>query len=158
MEWGPRALGNRSILASAIGPDIQDILNAKVKHREMFRPFAPVILKEKVADFLKTDLPLPKIADYMLLVYPFQAKVTADIPGVVHINQTGRLQSIKREDNPLYYDLIKTHQQKTGLPILINTSFNVRGEPIVCTPEDAVKCFLGTGIEVLVMDSFVVKK
>ncbi len=158
MEWGPRALGNRSILASAVGPEMQDTLNAKVKHREMFRPFAPVILQEKVADFFRTDQPLPKIADYMLLVYPFQPELTADLPGVVHINKTGRLQSIKREDNSLYYDLIKTHERKTGLPIMINTSFNVRGEPIVCSPEDAVKCFLGTGIDILVIDNFVVEK
>lgn len=158
MEWGPRALGNRSILTSAVGPEIQDILNAKVKHREMFRPFAPVILKEAVSKYFEADQPLPEITDYMLAVYPFKKGVTADIPGVVHINQTGRLQSITREDNPLYYDLIKTYEKKEGLPILINTSFNVRGEPIVCTPQNAIDCFLGTGIEVLVMDQAIVEK
>lgn len=158
MEWGPRALGNRSILTSAVGSDIQDVLNAKVKHREMFRPFAPVILDEAVDEYFQADQPLPKITKYMLTVYPFKKGVTANIPGVVHINNTGRLQSIARNDNPLYYDLIKHYQNVTGIPILINTSFNVRGEPIVCTPNDSLNCFLGTGIDLLVMDQAIIRK
>lgn len=158
MEWGPRALGNRSILAAATSRDMQDILNAKVKKREMFRPFAPVILKEKMADFFKIDQPLPKIADYMLVVYPFTKQGKKDIPAVVHVNGTGRPQSIARADNPLYYDLIDSYYKKTGVPVIINTSFNVRGEPIVESPKDAVNCFLGTEIDYLVMDQWVVGK
>lgn len=158
MEWGPRALGNRSILAAATSREMQDILNAKVKKREMFRPFAPVILKEKMADFFKIDQPLPKIADYMLVVYPFTQQGKKDIPAVVHVNDTGRPQSIARADNPLYYDLIDSYYKKTGVPVIINTSFNVRGEPIVDSPQDAINCFLGTEIDYLVMDQWVVGK
>ena len=158
MEWGPRALGNRSILAAATSRDMQDILNAKVKKREMFRPFAPVILKEYVSQYFETDKPLPKIIDYMLLVYPFTKKGKKNIPATTHVDNTGRPQSISRKDNSLYYDLIDYYRKKTGIPVIINTSFNIRGEPIVCTPEDAVRCFLGTEIDYLVIDNYVIKK
>jgi carbamoyltransferase len=158
MEWGPRALGNRSILAAATDPKMQDILNAKVKHREMFRPFAPVILEEHVPDFFESDQPLPEIAKYMLMVYPFTKRGKKDISSVVHVNGTGRLQSISKKDNPLYYSLIDHYYQKTGVPVIINTSFNIRGEPIVCYPQDAVNCFLGTDIDYLVIDQFLVSK
>ncbi len=158
MEWGPRALGNRSILAAATSRDMQDILNAKVKKREMFRPFAPVILKEYFDEYFQADQPLPKIADYMLLVYPFTKKGMVKIPATTHVDGTGRPQSIARKDNPLYYDLVDTYRQKTGIPVIINTSFNIRGEPIVCTPQDAIRCFLGTEIDYLVIDGFVVEK
>lgn len=158
MEWGPRALGNRSILAAATSKEMQDILNAKVKKREMFRPFAPVILKEYVNKYFITEKIPPKITDYMLMVYPFTKRGIKEIPATVHIDNTGRPQSIERKDNPLYYDLIKAYQQKTKIPVIINTSFNIRGEPIVCTPADAIRCFLGTEIDYLVIDRFVVKK
>lgn len=158
MEWGPRALGNRSILTAATSVEMKDLLNAKVKKREMFRPFAPVILKKYMADFFEIDQPLPKIADYMLLVYKFTKPGRKNIPATVHVDGTGRPQSIKRKDNPLYYDLIETYQRKTKIPVIINTSFNIRGEPIVCTPKDAINCFLGTEIDYLVMDQFVIKK
>jgi carbamoyltransferase len=158
MEWGPRALGNRSILAAATSREMQDILNAKVKKREMFRPFAPVILKKYMADFFEIDKPLPKIADYMLVVYKFTTQGKKNIPAVVHVNDTGRPQSIERKDNPLYYDLIDNYRKKTGIPVIINTSFNIRGEPIVCTPEDAVRCFLGTEIDYLVIGNALISK
>jgi carbamoyltransferase len=158
MEWGPRALGNRSILAAATSKDMKDILNAKVKKREMFRPFAPVVLKEYMSEFFIIDKPLPKIADYMLLVYPFTKKGKKNIPSTVHVNDTGRPQSISRKDNPLYYDLIDTYREKTDIPVIINTSFNIRGEPIVATPQDAINCFLGTEIDYLVIDQFMIKK
>ncbi|MBU0576416.1 carbamoyltransferase [Patescibacteria group bacterium] len=158
MEWGPRALGNRSILATATDPKMKDILNAKVKHREMFRPFAPVILEEYVPNFFKADQPLPSISKYMLMVYPFTEKGKKDISSVVHVDNTGRLQSVSRKDNPLYYSLIERYYQKTGVPVIINTSFNIRGEPIVCSPQDAINCFLGTDIDYLVIDQFFVSK
>lgn len=158
VEWGPRALGSRSILAAATSEDMKDILNAKVKMREMFRPFAPVILEEHVHSFFEADKPLPPLAKYMLLVYPFTKKGAKDIPSVVHVNGTGRLQSINRKENQLYYDLIKAYSKKTGIPVIINTSFNVRGEPIINNPENAINCFLKTEIDCLVMDRFLVLK
>jgi len=158
MEWGPRALGNRSILAAATSSEMQDILNAKVKKREMFRPFAPVILKKYFEEYFDADKPVPKIADYMLLVYPFTKKGKKNIPATTHVDNTGRPQSISRKDNSLYYNLIDYYRKKTGIPVIINTSFNIRGEPIVCTPEDAMRCFLGTEIDYLIIDSYVIKK
>lgn len=158
MEWGPRALGNRSILAAATSKNMRDVLNSKVKKREMFRPFAPVVLKKYMGKIFEIDKPLPKIADYMLLVYKFTKEGKKNIPATVHVNDTGRPQSISRKDNPMYYDLIDTYRKKTGIPAIINTSFNVRGEPIVATPKDAINCFLGTGIDYLVIDRFIIKK
>jgi carbamoyltransferase len=158
MEWGPRALGNRSILASATKKEMMDIINAKVKHREMFRPFAPVILHEKTKDYFITDKNISISTDYMLLVYPFKPNVKSKVPAVVHIDGTGRLQTVNEKSNPKYYRLIKTYYQKTGIPLIINTSFNVKGEPIVCTPTDAVKCFLSTEIDYLVIGNYLVKK
>ncbi len=158
VEWGPRALGSRSILAAATSSDMKDILNEKVKMRELFRPFAPVILEEYVHDFFEADKPLSPLAKYMLLVYPFTKKGAKDIPSVVHVNGTGRLQSINRKENKLYYDLIDAYKKKTGIPVIINTSFNVRGEPIVNNPENAINCFLKTEIDCLLMDRFLVLK
>ena len=158
MEWGPRALGFRSILASASKVEMKDIINSKVKHRELFRPFAPVILDKYVDTYFKEDRNLPISAKYMLMVYPFTEKGKRDVPATVHVDGSGRLQVIERADNPLYYDLIEAYRKKTGVPIIINTSFNVRGEPIVCTPNDAVNCFLKTDIDYLVIGPFVVKK
>ncbi|HNQ17110.1 MAG TPA: carbamoyltransferase [Candidatus Woesebacteria bacterium] len=158
MEWGPRALGNRSILASAATTKMRDIINEKVKHREMFRPFAPVILEEHIEDYFVADKNLPISARYMLMVYPFKPKGEKDVPAVVHVDGSGRLQTLVRSDNPLYYELIEKYYQLTGVPIIINTSFNVRGEPIVCSPEDAVNCFLKTDIDYLVIDQYVCRK
>jgi carbamoyltransferase len=158
MEWGPRALGNRSILASAAKAEMKDIINSRVKHREAFRPFAPVILKEYIHQYFKTDRPLPPPTQYMLMVYPLKEKGRKEAPAITHINGSGRLQAISREQNPMYYDLIEIYRKKAGTPMIVNTSFNVRGEPIVCTPQDAVKCFLGTGIDYLVIGQFLVKK
>lgn len=158
MEWGPRALGNRSILAAATKKKMQDVINAKVKHREMFRPFAPVILREKTGEYFEIDKNMPVSTDYMLLVYPFKKKMKTKVPAVVHVDGTGRLQTIGRNANELYYDLIDKYYQKTGIPLILNTSFNIRGEPIVCTPEDAVKCFMKTEIDYLIINNYVIEK
>jgi carbamoyltransferase len=158
MEWGPRALGARSILASAAKEEMRDIINAKVKKREMFRPFAPVILEEYVDTYFEAKGQPKELAKYMLTVLPFKEKGKKQAPATVHVDGTGRLQSIERSDNPLYYDLIKLFMKKTGTPILVNTSFNVRGKPIVCTPEEAVNCFLSTEIDTLVIDNYLVSK
>ena len=158
MEWGPRALGARSILASATRPEMKDIINSKVKHRELFRPFAPVVLTDYVSEYFRTDRRVPVSAKYMLFVYPFREKGKHDVPAVVHVDGTGRLQTLAREDNPLYFDVVEAYRKKTGIPIIINTSFNVRGEPIVCTPQDAIHCFLKTDIDYLAMGPFIVRK
>lgn len=156
MEWGPRALGTRSILANPTNPDMKDILNKKVKHREVFRPFAPVVCREDVKTFFEIDELLPIPAEYMLMVYPIKNSYHDRIPAVTHIDGTGRLQVIKRESNPDYYDLIKEFGKLSGISILINTSFNVKEEPIVCTPHDAYKCMMGTGIDTLFMGDFLI--
>lgn len=158
MEWGPRALGNRSILAAATSQEMQDIINAKVKHREMFRPFAPVILREHTKEFFVTDKNISTSADYMLMVYPFKKSVQKLVPAVVHVDGTGRLQTIDKKSNPKYYALINSYYKKTGIPLILNTSFNVKGEPIVCTPKDAIKCFLSTEIDYLIIGNYVIKK
>ena len=158
MEWGPRALGARSILSNPTNPKMQDILNLKVKHREKFRPFAPVVCIEDAQTYFECDKPIPKPTDYMLMVYPIREKWRKKIPAVTHVDGSGRLQTIKREQNPLYYDLIKEFGKTSGIPILINTSFNIRGEPIVCTPFDAYKCMMGTGIDYLVMNKFLIRR
>ena len=158
MEWGPRALGARSILASAAKEEMRDIINAKIKKREMFRPFAPVVLEEYVDSYFEAEGQPKVLGKYMLTVVPFKEKGKKEAPATVHVDGTGRPQSVARDDNPLYYDLIKQYMKKTGTPILVNTSFNVRGEPIVCTPEDAVSCFLNTEIDTLVIDKYLVTK
>jgi len=158
MEWGPRALGNRSILASARTKKMRDIINLRVKHREMFRPFAPVILKGKTKEYFDFNGNLPLSTRWMLMVYPFKKIGYKNVPAVVHVDGSGRLETLVHEDNPLYYDLLQKYYQKTGIPIIINTSFNVRGEPIICNPQDAINCFLNTDIDYLVIDSFILKK
>ncbi|MBU0476940.1 hypothetical protein KKB68_02970, partial [Patescibacteria group bacterium] len=158
MEWGPRALGNRSILASATTTKMRDIINEKVKKREMFRPFAPVILEEDTKNYFETDDYISPSARWMLMVYPFKKIGLKQVPAVAHVDNSGRLETLIRKDNPKYYDLVKSYKDKTGIPIIINTSFNVRGEPIVCTPNDAIRCFLSTDIDYLVIDNYVVKK
>lgn len=153
MEYGPRALGNRSILADARNPENKDIVNLKIKFRESFRPFAPTVLVERVSDYFEIDRPSP----YMLLV----AKVRKNehpIPSVTHVDNTARIQTIARDDNELYYDLIKEFENLTGCPVIINTSFNVRGEPIVCTPHDAFTCFMRTNMDILVMGPYLLDK
>ena len=158
MEWGPRALGARSILASPLYEDMKDILNEKVKHREMFRPFAPVVCVDDAEDFFECDTPIPEPTDFMLMVYPVKKEKQKDLPAIVHVDGSGRLQTIRREQNPQYYDLIKAFGKLTGVPVLVNTSFNVNKEPIVCTPQDALNCIRATEIDYLVLDNFLIKK
>jgi len=153
MEFGPRALGNRSIIADARNPENKDVVNMKIKFRESFRPFAPTVLEEKVSDWFELDQPSP----YMLLV----AQVREDkreIPSVTHVDGSARIQTVNRDDNPRYYDLIRRFEDKTDCPVIINTSFNVRGEPIVCTPHEAYLCFMRTNMDVLVLDRFYMVK
>jgi carbamoyltransferase len=153
MEFGPRSLGARSILADARNPENYSRVNLKIKFRESFRPFAPTVIEERLQDFFEFDQPSP----YMLFV----AQVRPDrrtIPAVTHIDGSARLQTIARDDHPLYYDLIGEFEKLTGCPVVINTSFNVRGEPIVCTPFDAIKCFLRTDMDYLILGSFVLDK
>jgi len=158
MEWGPRALGNRSILANPCNPKAQDLLNEKVKHREKFRPFAPVVCEDDALTYFDCDEPIPEPTDYMLMVYPVRKEWHNKIPSVTHVDGSGRLQTIRRSQNKLYYDTIKEFGKLSGIPILINTSFNIRGEPIVCTPYDAYKCMMGTGIDYLIIDKFLIKR
>ena len=156
MEWGPRALGARSILANPSNPEAQALLNLKVKHREEFRPFAPVVCDDDASEYFDCDTPMPATTDYMLMVYPIKKQWHEKIPAVTHVDGSGRLQTIKKNHNPLYYELIKEFGRLSSIPILINTSFNIRGEPIVCTPHDAYMCMMGTEIDCLVMEDFLI--
>jgi carbamoyltransferase len=158
MEWGPRALGARSILSNPCSPEMKAILNEKVKHREAFRPFAPAVCAEDAEEYFECDLPVPAPADFMLMVYPIREKYRARLPAVTHVDGSGRLQTVRREQNPLYYDLIKAFGRLSGIPMLVNTSFNIRGEPIVCTPEHAYRCMMGTGIDCLVLENFLIRR
>ena len=152
MEWGPRALGNRSILADPRRKEMKDILNEKIKHRESFRPFAPSILEEFYSEYFDISVPSP----YMLMVAP--VKKPDKIPAVTHVDGTGRVQTVSKTSNPLYHKLISEFYELTGVPVIINTSMNVRGEPIVNTPEDCYRCFMRTDMDVLVMDGFMLLK
>ena len=152
-EFGPRALGNRSILADPRREDAKALLNTKIKKRESFRPFAPSILKEYVKDYFVQDDDVP----FMEKVYDIKPEKQKDIPAVTHVNGTGRLQSVEKEVNPRYYALIKRFYEKSGVPILLNTSFN-ENEPIVNTPEHAVECFLRTKMDMLVLENYVIKR
>jgi len=156
MEWGPRALGARSILANPGEASMQDIINVKVKHREEFRPFAPVVCKDDAGLFFELPNNNTDATDYMLMVYPVKEEYRKKIPAVTHVDGSARMQTVLESQNEKYYRLIKEFGRQTGLPMLINTSFNIRGEPIVCTPNDAYKCFTGTAIDVLVMGGFIV--
>lgn len=158
MEWGPRALGNRSILANPTHPEMKDILNLKVKQREKFRPFAPVVCDDDVEKYFECDKPLPLPVTFMSMVYPIKKEKQKELPGAVHIDGSGRLQVVKREQHPLYYDLIKEFGRLTNTPVLINTSFNIKGEPIVVSPYYAYHCMMGTGIDFLVMDRFLIRR
>jgi carbamoyltransferase len=174
MEFGPRALGGRSILGDARSPAMQSVLNLKVKYRESFRPFAPAVLREDVADWFELDGDSP----YMLLVADVVEKrrrqmseaeqklfgieklkvPRSDIPAVTHVDYSARIQTVHAATNPRYHALISAFKQQTGCPVIVNTSFNVRGEPIVCTPEDAFRCFMGTEIEALAVGNCFLKK
>jgi len=174
MEFGPRALGGRSILGDARNTAMQSVMNLKIKYRESFRPFAPSVLRERVADYfdMNTDSP------YMLLVAPVLEKrrltrtasqeslwgidllnvPRSDIPAVTHLDYSARVQTVHNDTNPRYYALLKAFEEKTGCAVLVNTSFNVRGEPIVCTPEDAYRCFMRTEMDILVLENCILYK
>jgi carbamoyltransferase len=153
MEWGPRALGNRSILAHPGFPGMKDILNARIKHREAFRPFAPSVLRERQSELFEQDHPSP----FMMHVYKIRPEWRERLSAVTHVDGTGRLQTVTRDENTLYYDLIKAFEAKSGIPVILNTSFN-ENEPIVCRPSEAIECFLRTRMDVLVIGSFVCEK
>ena len=153
MEWGPRALGNRSILAHPGLPGMKDILNARIKQREWFRPFAPSILEERQCEYFEHDHPSP----FMLHVYKIRPEKRAQLSAVNHVDDTGRLQSVSREENPLYYELIRAFEQKTGIPVVLNTSFN-ENEPIVCQPDEAIDCFKRTRMDALAIGPYVSMK
>jgi carbamoyltransferase len=153
MEFGPRALGGRSILADPRDAKMRDTLNMKIKFREGFRPFAPSVLADKASEWFEIDCDSP----YMLLVAQVrEGKRT--IPSVTHVDNSARLQTVTRDESPLYYDVIKEFEALTGVPIVINTSFNVRGEPIVCTPHDAYLCFMRTNMDHLVLGRYILDK
>jgi carbamoyltransferase len=174
MEFGPRALGARSILGDARNPKMQSTMNLKIKYRESFRPFAPSVLRERLSDYFDIET----VSPYMLLVAPvLESRRTAptqeqknlwgidllnvprsDIPAVTHIDYSARIQTVHKETNPCYYGLLKAFEAKTGCGVLINTSFNVRGEPIVCSPEDAYRCFMRSEIEILVLENCLLYK
>ena len=174
MEFGPRALGNRSILGDPRAPSMQKTLNLKVKYRESFRPFAPSVLREDVADWFDIDSDSP----YMLMVADVASDrqrtmtveeealfgidklniVRSEIPAVTHIDYSARIQTVHAETNPRYHALISAFKDRTGCPIVVNTSFNIRGEPIVCTPEEAFQCFMGTELDVLVVGNCILEK
>lgn len=153
MEWGPRALGNRSILSHPGFPNMKDILNARIKHREAFRPFAPSVRADRQSEIFEQDHPSP----FMLHVYKIRPKWRDRLSAVNHVDDTGRLQTVAREENPLYYDLISAFEKKSGIPVILNTSFN-ENEPIVCQPFEAIECFMRTKMDVLVIGSFICKK
>jgi carbamoyltransferase len=153
MEWGPRALGHRSILGDPRHPDMREIINRKIKMREGFRPFAPTVLEDQVSEWFDLDRPSP----YMLLVAPVRTDRPA-LPAITHVDGSARIQTISRAQDALYHDLIAAFGQATGVPVLINTSMNVRGEPMVCSPDDGYRCFMRTEMDALVIGPFVLRK
>ena len=171
MEFGPRALGNRSIVGDPRSPKMQSVMNLKIKQRESFRPFAPSVLEEDAAEFFELDVESP----YMLLVAPLQPdrrrsvegrgedliawvnQVRSDVPAITHVDFSARVQTVSKETNPRYHRLIEAFRERTGVGMLVNTSFNVRGEPIVCTPEDAYACFMGTEMDVLSLGPYLLR-
>jgi len=174
MEFGPRALGNRSILGDARNPEMQKKLNLKIKYREGFRPFAPSVLEEDIGEYFELDRESP----YMLLVAPIRQDkqiplppgyhdkplydrlyfLRSDLPSITHIDYSARIQSVSNETNPRYWELIHQFKEQTGYGVIVNTSFNVRGEPIVCTPDDAYRCFMRTEMDYLVVGNYVLDK
>jgi carbamoyltransferase len=153
MEWGPRALGNRSILCDPRRADMQQVLNLKIKRRESFRPFAPSILREQVAEWFEQDHDVP----FMMQVFQIRAEQRARIPAVTHVDGSGRLQTVTELHNPRYYRLIRAFAALTSVPMLLNTSFN-ENEPVVCQPSEALNCFLRTGMDVLVLGDHVLRR
>jgi carbamoyltransferase len=174
MEFGPRALGGRSIIGDARSPKMQSVMNVKIKFRESFRPFAPAVLRERVHEWFELEGESP----YMLLVADVQASrrlpvapeteglwgidklnvPRSTVPAITHVDYSARVQTVRREANGLYYDIIKAFEKRTGCPVIVNTSFNVRGEPIVGAPEDAYRCFMRTDMDVLVLENFILEK
>ena len=170
MEFGPRALGNRSILGDARAPGMQSLINRKVKFRESFRPFAPIVRRERVADYFELNVDSP----YMLLVAPVKKalrhpmekvrgfdllkQTRSTLPAVTHVDYSARIQTVTREANALLYDLLARFEELTGCAVLVNTSFNVRGEPIACTPDNAYQCFMKTEMDCLIIGSFVLDR
>jgi carbamoyltransferase len=174
MEFGPRALGGRSILGDPRSPRMQSVMNLKIKYRESFRPFAPSVLAERVEQIFEHDRSSP----YMLIVapvrdelrYPLPPEAAAlfgierlklersKLPAITHLDYSARIQTVHEETNPRYYRLLEAFEARTGCPVLVNTSFNVRGEPIVCTPEDAYRCFMRTEMDYLVVENHLMKK
>jgi len=174
MEFGPRALGSRSIIGDARSPKMQSVMNLKIKFRESFRPFAPSVLNEHVSDYFETDRSSP----YMLLVAYVGAErrkrmteaeqqlwgidklqiVRSEIPAITHVDYSARLQTVHKDTNPLYHKMINAFYELTGCPVVVNTSFNVRGEPIVCSPQDAYTCFMRTEMDYLVMGNYILDK
>ncbi|WP_392535288.1 carbamoyltransferase [Nostoc sp. C117] len=174
MEFGPRALGGRSIIGDPRNPKMQSVMNLKIKYRESFRPFAPSVLAEQVSNYFELESPSP----YMLLVAPIKAELRismtseqeelfgidklnvkrSQIPAITHVDYSARIQTVHQQTNPRYYELLRHFQAKTGCAVLVNTSFNVRGEPIVCTPEDAYRCFMRTEMDYLVLENFLIVK
>jgi carbamoyltransferase len=147
MEWGPRALGNRSVLADPRRAEMKNVINSKVKFREPYRPFAPSVLEEDVEDYFHFS----GVSPYMTFVCRVRDDRKDKVPAVTHVDGTARIQTVSRRHNPRYWSLLNEFKTLTGVPILLNTSFNVKGEPIVCTPDDAVRCFLKTDIDYLVL-------
>jgi carbamoyltransferase len=171
MEFGPRALGNRSILGDARSTKMQSVMNLKVKFRESFRPFAPIVRRERVADYFELDVESP----YMLLVAPVKKELCCEVspdvkgldrlkeirstlPAITHVDYSARIQTVDHGGNPLLYDLLLRFEEATGCGVLVNTSFNVRGEPIVCTPDDAYRCFMNTEMDYLILGSFILER
>ena len=173
MEFGPRALGARSIIGDARRQDTQTVMNLKIKYRESFRPFAPTVLEERVSDYFEIDRPSP----YMLLVAPVRKErrlpqpskdgvpmmerlkvKRSDIPAITHLDYSARLQTVNKKDKPDYHAIITEFEKLTGCAVIVNTSFNVRGEPIICTPKDAYRCFMRTEMDVLVIEDFIMFK
>jgi carbamoyltransferase len=174
MEFGPRALGSRSIIGDPRDPRMQSVMNLKIKFRESFRPFAPSVMAERVSDYFELDRPSP----YMAMVAPVRKELRTSmtteqqrlfgidklniprstIPAVTHVDYSARIQTVHRENNPRFHELIRRFEALTGCAVLVNTSFNVRGEPIVCTPEEAYVCFMRTGIDYLVLENFLLEK
>ena len=153
-EFGPRALGNRSLLGDPRKPEMKDILNSRVKHRQAFRPFAPIVLAERMKEIFEGDEDSP----FMLIAKPVRKEWRDKIPAIVHVDGTARVQTVREETNPMLYRLLKEFDALTGVPVLINTSFNIKGEPIVETPRDAIACFLTTGVDNLILHDSVVSK
>ncbi|HSE33834.1 MAG TPA: carbamoyltransferase [Pyrinomonadaceae bacterium] len=174
MEFGPRALGARSIIGDARSPQMQSLMNLKIKYRESFRPFAPSVLREHMSEWFELDTDTPYMLFVAGVVHQKRRAITetekalwgieklnvarSEIPAVTHVDYSARIQSVRKETNPLYWEIIEAFRQKTGCPVIVNTSFNVRGEPIVCTPEDSYRCFMRTEMDYLVLETFVLNK